>query len=244
LRPALTDGGQRAMIAQKSASPGAGALARRWPAAVGVVALLANEFIWRDVYLPHRPSTNQVWIALGGEWVALLLLLVVWLPRIEHLGPASIGVTRFRWSYVWLGAGAYVATFAALAGVQFLQQANGQETIRALQPTLSTYPWPLLVALFITGTVLEEVVYRGYVIERVIVLTGSRWVAGLLSWAAFTLVHLRFFGVGATVDVAVVSAALVLLYMWKRSLWPAMVFHGINDAFGFLLAPVLPRSAG
>lgn len=216
----------------------------RWTAGVGIAVLLANEFFWRDVYLPHRPSVTEVWIALGGEWLALLLLLGLWLPHVEHQGPGSIGVTGFRWSYVWMGAGAYVVTFAVLAGVQYLQLAAGQETIRALQPTLATYPWPVLIALFITGTALEEVVYRGYLIERLIFLTGSRWLAGLVSWAAFTLVHLRFFGFGATVDVAVLSAALVILYMRTRSLWPAMVFHGINDAFGFLLAPVLRSSNG
>jgi membrane protease YdiL (CAAX protease family) len=233
------------MIGAKSAvSRDGGMSLPRRAAWVGVVAVLANEFFWRDVFLPHRPSMTQVWIALGGEWLALLLLLALWVPRVERQRPASIGVTRFRWSYVWMGAGAYVATFAALAGVQFLQQAAGQETIRALQPTLATYPWPVLIALFVTGTFLEEVVYRGYLIERLILLTGSRWLAGLVSWAAFTLVHLRFFGLGATIDVAVLSAVLVLLYLRTRSLWPAMVFHGINDAFGFLLAPLLPRSGG
>jgi uncharacterized protein len=209
---------------------------------IGIVALLANEFFWRDVYLPHEPSMTQIWVALSGEWLALVLLLALWLPRVERVGLGSIGVTQFRWSYLWMGAGAWVVTFAAVAGVQLLQQAIGQETIRGLQPTLATYPWPVLIALFLTGTVLEEVVYRGYLIERLIVLTDNRWLAGLVSWAAFTLVHLRFFGLGATIDVALVSAALVLLYLKTRSLWPAMMFHGINDAFGFLLAPVLPRS--
>jgi membrane protease YdiL (CAAX protease family) len=231
-------------ITAKSAASLAGSSGfHRWAGGVGIVAMLANEFFWRDLFLPHRPSMTQIWIALGGEWLALLLLLALWLPRVERRGLASIGVTRFRWSYVWMGAGAYIATFAAVAGVQLLQQAIGQETIRALQPTLATYPWPVLIALFVTGTVLEELLYRGYLIERLILLTGSRWLAGLVSWAAFTLVHLRFFGAGATVDVAVLSAVLVLLYMRTRSLWPAMIFHGINDAFGFLLAPLLPPSA-
>ncbi len=231
-----------------AASPPRNALARaeplgreRWTALIGVIVLLGHEFFWRDVYLDHRPAQTDVWIALGGEWLALVGLLAFWLPRVEHKGRASIGVTRFRWSYAWIGAGAYAATFAAIAGVQFLQQAVGQDTIRSLQPVLATYSWPLLVALFLTGTVLEEVLYRGYLIERMILLTGSRWLAGLVSCATFTAVHLRFFGVGATVDVAVLSVVLDLLYVKTRSLWPAMVFHGINDAFGFLLAPVLPR---
>ena len=220
--------------------PSGGAAAQRWTGAPGVVILLANEFFWRDLFLPPRPSVAQVWVALAGEWTLLVLLLAVWLPRVERVGLSSIGITVFRWSYVWLGAGAYVTTFIVMAGVQLLQQAAGQETIRDLQPTLAAYPWPLLAALFVTGTVLEELIYRGYLIERLISLTGSRLLAGLVSWAAFTLVHLRFFGVGATIDVAVLSAVLVLLYLRTRSLWSVIVFHGINDAFGFLLAPVLP----
>jgi membrane protease YdiL (CAAX protease family) len=29
--------------------------------------------------------------------------------------------------------------------------------------------------------------------------------------------------------------------MRTRSLWPAIVLHGINDAFGFLAVPFIPR---
>ena len=61
----------------------------------------------------------------------------------------------------------------------------------------------------------------------------------LVSWIAFTLVHLKFFGLGPTIDVSILSAALVLLYQKERSIWPCIVAHGINNALSYLLFPIL-----
>jgi len=96
-----------------------------------------------------------------------------------------------------------------------------------------------LIGLFLTGTFLEEVFYRGYLIERLISLTRKRWLAAIISWLAFTLVHLKFFGLGPTIDISILSAAFVLLYLKERSIWPCVVLHGINDVFGFLIFPLL-----
>jgi membrane protease YdiL (CAAX protease family) len=88
------------------------------------------------------------------------------------------------------------------------------------------------------GTFVEEIFYRGYLIERVTELTGRRWVAGIISWLTFTLVHIRFFGLWPTLEVAVIAVVLVLLYTKTKSIWPAIILHGINDAFGFLIGPL------
>ena len=42
------------------------------------------------------------------------------------------------------------------------------------------------------------------------------------------LVHLRFFGLGPTIDTSVISAALVLLYLKEKSIFPCIVVHGIK----------------
>ena len=60
-----------------------------------------------------------------------------------------------------------------------------------------------------------------------------------MSWLLFTVVHLKFFGLGPTIDVSVISATLVLLYMKEKSIWPCIVVHGINDALAFLIFPLL-----
>jgi membrane protease YdiL (CAAX protease family) len=73
------------------------------------------------------------------------------------------------------------------------------------------YGFATLFGLLLTGTFLEEVFYSGYLIERMTVLTRQRWIAAFVSWFLFTLVHLKFFDLGPTIDTSVISAALVLL---------------------------------
>lgn len=126
-----------------------------------------------------------------------------------------------------------------LAGTGFIQQTAGLEGIRSLQPTLKEYRFPVLIGLFATGTFLEEILYRGYLIERFTLLTQRRWFAGLVSWVAFTLVHLRWVGVGPLLDIAATSAAFLILYLRERSTWPCIVLHGINSTVAYILAPLL-----
>jgi membrane protease YdiL (CAAX protease family) len=85
----------------------------------------------------------------------------------------------------------------------------------------------------------EEIFYRGYLIGRLGDLLGRQWLAGIVSWMAFTLVHLKFFGVGPTIDVSILSAVLVLLYLKEKSIWSCIVAHGINNVLSYLIFPIL-----
>jgi len=206
---------------------------------IGIVLVLSIEYVLRAVFLSGQTTSANVGIALILEWVVLALLLVVWVPHIEHRDLASVGFGPFRRRYLWLGVLAYVLATAVLTLTGFLLPIVGLEPISSLQPMLQDLGWPVLLGLLITGTFLEEVFYRGYLIERLISLTGRPWIAGTVSWLSFTLVHLVFFGPGPTIDVSVLSAALVFLYMKERSIWPCIVLHGLNNAFAYLIFPLL-----
>ena len=86
--------------------------------------------------------------------------------------------------------------------------------------------------------------FRGYFIERVEELTGSMWLAAILSCVLFGLNHASGWGFGAVfVDTAVASAYSVL-YVWRRNLPACMVVHFATDTpLLWLLAPSiwLPR---
>jgi len=193
----------------------------------------------RDVFLPEGPSDVHIGVALVVEWLILLLLLAFWIPRIEGHDLGSVGFGDLRWRYLWVGVLTYLILLIGWIGSGFALNAIGLKGLGSLQPMIREYSFPILFSLFLTGTFLEEIFYRGYLIERLTSLTGRRWLAGLLSWATFTLVHLKFFGLGPTLDVGVLSAGLVIVYLKERSIWPCIVVHGINGAFGFLIAPFL-----
>ena len=138
-----------------------------------------------------------------------------------------------------MGAVVYLVVLVASMISGFALEALGLESIRSLQPMIKEYSFLILVGLFLTGTFVEEVFYRGYLIERIKILTGQEWLAGVVSWLAFTLVHLRFFGLGPTIDVGVLAAALVLLYLKEKSIWPCILLHGINGVFVYMVFPLL-----
>ncbi len=213
-------------------------LAGKWPYIAGITLLLAFEFALRDLFLPPQPSDLHIGIALIAEWLLLAALVLIWIPRVEGKRLDSVGMGHRRWRYLWLGALVYLIVLAAMMLSGFVLESVGLSSIRSLQPVIKGYGLATLLGLLVTGTFLEEVFYRGYLMERLILLTGKVWVAAVSSWLAFTFVHLRFFGLGPTLDIGVLSAALVLLYVKERSIWPCVVVHGINNILAYIIFPL------
>ena len=213
-------------------------LSPRWMAIIGLIIVLGSEYILREAFICKGASGLQIGIAIAVEWAIALLLLFYWIPKVERRNLVSIGIGKFRWKYIWISVVAYIVYFLILTGVEIGVKSAGLQALRDLSPSLKTYGFPLLFGLFLTGTFIEEIFYRGYIIERVTELTGQRWVAGVVSWLTFTLVHLRFFGLGPTLEVAVFGGIVVILYIRTKSIWPAIMVHGINDIFGFIIGPL------
>jgi membrane protease YdiL (CAAX protease family) len=206
---------------------------------VGLIIVFGVEFLLRDFLLPANAGDISVGLALVGEWVALSFLVFLWVPKVEKKNMASIGLGKFKRRHLGWGVLVYLLVLVASSISGFVLQSVGLPSLRSLQPLIKGYGLATLFGLFLTGTFLEEVFYRGYLIERMTILTRHRWVAAFVSWLLFTLVHLKFFGLGPTIDTSVISAALVLLYLKEKSIWPCIVVHGINDALAFLIFPLL-----
>jgi len=212
---------------------------KKWTCTIGLIIVLVTEFTLRDVLLPEQPSDVHIGIAIAGEWLIFLALLTFWIPKVEGNNSRSIGFGNFKWRHLCMGILTYIILLIAWIGSYLALSAIGLEGLRSLQPKIREHSFPILFSLFLTGTFLEEIFYRGYLIERLTSLTRKSWLAGITSWTAFTFVHLKFFGLGPTLDVGVLSAGLVILYLKERSIWPCILVHGINGAFSFLIAPLL-----
>lgn len=83
----------------------------------------------------------------------------------------------------------------------------------------------LAFGIAVTTGIVEEVLYRGYAIERLIEYTESSIIAGGVSWGTFTLAHAVVWPVGNLVQVATVSAIFTLVYTRRRSLFPVIGAH-------------------
>ncbi len=77
----------------------------------------------------------------------------------------------------------------------------------------------LLLLSALTAGVTEEILFRGYAIERLIELTRRPWISALTSLAVFVLTHLAGWSLAHVVGVVLpLGAILTALYVWRRNL--------------------------
>ena len=170
--------------------------------------------------------------------VALLLWIVV---KRERLPLASIGLRLDRpgRSLAW-GLGLAVAAFAALVACLALFSMLGVRYGEGGQISLSI--WATLLTVVRAG-VAEEVFYRGFALERLETLTGSKWVAAGLTLAAFAAFHYRQGWPGMFLAL-VLGGLLTTFYVWKRDLLAAMFAHFLVDFVPNVLLPLIASDPG
>jgi len=181
-----------------------------------------------SVYAGRTPSILSNLVGQIALWLlaaCVILLVRHW----ERHALSSIGLVRPTWRSLFWGAGTaavllYVATPIGVALVMWFDLPGFEGGISRLR----TQPVPLLLFGAVTAGVVEELLYRGYAVERLSSATGSIWVGSLLSLAAFALGHLPFWGAGSALLTTIAGAVLTTLYVWKRDLTANMLAHGIT----------------
>jgi len=209
--------------------------------AVGLtVALFGISLLW-PLDVPDRLADSTAGSMLVGSltnWLVVGVLLAVVLYW-ERRRLASIGLETpdRRQTLVALGAGvgavvlALLVTGLAVAAFD-LEQPETLSTIEELS---------LPVKLVVVGTavVTEELLWRGYPIERLTELTGTVWVGAATSAVVFLAVHAPAWGVVGAIPQAVFTLVLVGVYVWSRNVVACMLTHGVVNAVMLLLLPAV-----
>lgn len=197
--------------------------------ALGSPELGLPKLLFADTAVGARVGREIVWVALAA-------LMLVWVTRVERLPLSSIGLVRPGRGTLGWGLAATVAliatvmlTFAVIAPALGLPQ-----NMAATRAVVEVPLW-LLVTTPVVAGVTEEILYRGYAIERLAFLTGRRWLAGLISGAAFLAAHAAW-GEAQMILVGFATVILVGLYLWRRDLPCVILAHVLADLIGFALA--------
>lgn len=99
-----------------------------------------------------------------------------------------------------------------------------------------------VIGMIVVAAVTEEVVYRGYLAERLGSLLRSRWAGAAVSFAVFVGPHIAFFGwqwlLGPAIGAVVIAATALV----RRSLPGAMLVHAAVNLP--LLIPTVMRAVG
>ncbi|MHB0870417.1 MAG: CPBP family intramembrane glutamic endopeptidase [Chloroflexota bacterium] len=94
------------------------------------------------------------------------------------------------------------------------------------------------VVLVAVVAVSEETIFRGYLITRLVGVTGNVPLAVILSTVVFSLGH-GYEGTAGIVAVGAMGLIFALLFVWRRSLVAPTVIHFLNNFVGIVLLPLL-----
>ena len=186
------------------------------------------------------PRQNQLLCqsALLALLVAVLLIVILG----EGLPLSSIGLYPPDWRSLIVGlalAGFFIYVFSPLA-FRLLSyfKLGGFESGLAKLAELPVGYWIFAV---LVGGVVEEVLYRGYAVERLALMTGSYWVAGMLSVILFGVAHAPLWGWGPALTTFASGSVLTVFYILNQDLMANIIAHVTTDFIGIVVMPLLAR---
>ena len=82
----------------------------------------------------------------------------------------------------------------------------------------------------------EETIFRGYLILRFKSITGSTFVAVIISSIIFSIGH-GYEGLEGVIIVGIMGTVFALIYLWRKSLIAPIVLHFMQDYIAIVLMP-------
>jgi membrane protease YdiL (CAAX protease family) len=172
------------------------------------------------------------------ELIILALVVVLfWIIRAQEKLPlSSIGLRRQTIVSTLLWSVAVILMFGVgIAACLFLFRLVGLSYGASSGPAL---PVGVSLLLYARAGIAEEVFYRGYAIERIEALTGSRAIAASVPLLIFAGSHFSQ-GIAGILITLAIGAIATAIYFWKRSLLILIIGHAMVDFIPNVLLPLL-----
>ncbi len=96
----------------------------------------------------------------------------------------------------------------------------------------------VLIATVLIAPIAEEIIFRGYLLTSFLEKGYKKVTAIVLATLIFASVHI-FFGPGFILYIMLWTLIPTYLYLKFKSLYPAILFHGLNNVVAYLIVPLL-----
>jgi membrane protease YdiL (CAAX protease family) len=201
----------------------------------GGTALLVSPLA-RTLDDPSRLPLALLGQALFWALAAVVLAFVLFW---EKKPIRSLWLQQFRWRSVFWGLFLVAAYYLILLpSADCLRRAAGLPGFAAGMDRLTKFPvWYRTVAVIGAG-ITEEILFRGFTVTRLAMITGNVWFAGILTLIGFYGLHVPFWGWGFAAGGALSGLGAMLFFLWRKDLLAMMIFHITTDAIGIVIAPL------
>ena len=176
---------------------------------------------------------------LAAVVAVVLFLVVVWERNsLSSLGLRSVNVRSIAWGLAIAAFILYVLPPIEARVLGVLRPGGFEEGLTKLR---ELPVWSVVLAIVLGGAA-EEILYRGYAVERIGTLTGNLWLAGVISVIVFAAAHIPMWGRRSALATLISGAVLTGFYLWQRDLTACIFAHIVTDFMGILISPpVSPR---
>lgn len=211
------------------------------PVIVGLLVSLFGASLLGRLDLPHwvdATATRSFLANALSTWVLVGLVFAIVLYWEERrLSSIGLRVPTRRETVIGIGAGLAGVVLGLLAtGVAVVTlQLEQPETLSAL----SRLSLPVQVIVVTAAVVTEEVLWRGYPIERLTEVTGNVWIGASVSGIVFLAVHVPAWGLVGAIPQTVFTLVLVGIYVWSRNAVACMITHGVINVLMILVLPTV-----
>ena len=204
-----------------------------------VVYLILFHTFWMWGYVfwiyPRMQSLGKT--TLVYAFVNILLRLLVWvlpvflyLRHIDHVDPIEYLRLKQNWKRgVFIGLGLSLINFFGT-----------MMRFGIPHPTLQSFTWNSVIGTSFLIGFIEEVPYRGFILQKTSERTGF-WIANLLSSLLFLSMHLpgwislHLFKVGSAITVFIFGAVMAIIFRYGKTLWGPIITHSTNDFIASLI---------
>lgn len=194
------------------------------------LALVAPSIIVLIVgpYLFESLLDQKAEIVVGMLFMWLLAVSLIVITRHgENLTLSSIGLVWPTRVMILQAIGIGILLMLAVPVLSILSSALFPEEMSSLE-TVTQLPWWLILFGVITAGITEEILFRGYALERLEKLTENKWFSSVVALIFFVLVHIGSWNMAHVVGVVIpLGIVLILLYWWKRNTIMLMIIHVI-----------------
>jgi membrane protease YdiL (CAAX protease family) len=199
----------------------------------------AGNLVLALLALPLFALLGQTIVEIGpiGElaiqW-GLVVAVVGVAVSSEGQSLAEIGFRRPTWVDLGYTLAAVIAALLVFAGTDPVVDALGLPVAEDAARMSASVGLGIALAGAVTTGIVEEILFRGYPIERLLAYTDSPLVAGGLAWGVFTLAHAVVWPVGNLLQIAAVAAVFTIVYLRRRTLVPVISAHVLVWAFAVM----------
>jgi len=172
-------------------------------------------------------------VAMVLRWLSVPLLLL-YVAGVERLPLSSLGVRRLTWRDAGLAVVVGLSGLVVGEGLYLLVHGPGVDPNTQLSQILGTLGIAGRVQVALNAAVVEELFFRGLLIERLLQLGAGRWASAGVSLVLFVGSH---YLTGSSSLVLTLTGdlaggvALVAFYMLRQKLPANMLAHVVLNAY-------------